>query len=133
MILRSGRKLTNMYEVNSNDSDLSGNQGVVLTGTTSQNGANSSPVRTTHTGGSTAATLVSSPMNVRSPFNPLRPPFHGMIPPLGFNPQFGMPTSMMQGLHTNPSLYSDIMVATSTSNLGGRPTGIGYINQALPS
>src|SRR4051812_39992536 len=133
MILRSGRKLTNMYEVNVNDSDLSRNQGVVLTGTTSQNAANSSLVRTTNTGGSTTATLVSSPMNVRSPFNPLRPPFQGMIPPPSFNPQFGMPTSMMQGLHTNPSLYSDNMMATSTSNPGSRPMGIGYTNQAFPS
>src|SRR4051812_30767752 len=133
MILRSGRKLTNMSEVNVNDSDLSRNQGVVLTGTTSQNAANSSPVRTTSTGGSRTVTLVSSPMNIRSPFNPLRPPFQGIIPPPGFNPQFGMPTSMMQGLHTNPSLYSDNMMATSTSNPGGRPMGIGYINQTLPS
>src|SRR3954467_11426722 len=133
MILRSGRKLTNMSEVNINDSDLSGNQGVVLTGTTSQNAANSSPVRTANTGGSTAATLVSSPMNVRSPFNPLRPPFHGMLPPPRFNPQFGMPTSMMQGLHTNPSLYSDSMIATSTSSLGGRPISMGYNHQTLPS
>src|SRR3954470_1888326 len=133
MILRSGRKLTNMAEVNTNNSYLSGNQGGVLTGGTPQNAADSSPDGTTNNGGSTAAILVSSPTNVRSPFNPLRPPFHGMLPPPGFNPQFGMPTSMMQGLHTNPSLYSDSMMATSTSSLGGRPIGIGYNHQALPS
>src|SRR3954464_15389672 len=121
MILRSGRKLTNMAEVNTNNSDLSGNQGGVLTGGTPQNAADSSPFGATNNGGSTAAILVSSPTNVRSPFNPLRPPFHGMLPPPGFNPQFGMPTSMMQGLHTN------------TSNPGGRPIGIGYNHQALPS
>src|SRR4051812_36055224 len=100
MILRSGQKLTNMTEVNTNNSDLSGNQEVVLTGTTPQNAADLSPVRTTNIGGSTTPILVSSPMNVRSPFNPLRPPFHGMMPPPGFNPQFGMPMSMLQGLHT---------------------------------
>src|SRR4051812_2388097 len=133
MILRSGRKLTNMAEVNTNNSDLSGNQEVVLIGTTPQNAADSSPIRTTNTGGSMAAILVSSPTNVRSSFNPLRPPFHGMMPPPGFNPQFGMPTSTMQGLHTNPSLYSDSMMATSTSNLGGRPIGIRYNHRALPS
>src|SRR3954468_18613578 len=126
MILRSGRKLTNMAEVNTNNSDLSGNQGVVLTGTKPQNAADSSLVRTTNTDGLTAAILVSSPTNVRSPFNPLRPPFHGMLPPPGLNPQFGMPTSIMQGLHTNPSLYSDSMMATSTSSLGGRPISMGY-------
>src|SRR4051812_34262749 len=56
-----------------------------------------------------------------------------MLPPPGFNPQFGMPTSMMQGLHTNPSLYSDSMMATSTSSLGGRPISMGYNHQTLPS
>src|SRR4051812_14803699 len=133
MILRIGRKLTNMAEVNTNNYDLSRNQGGILTGTTPQNAADSSPVGTTNTGGWTAPIMVSSPTNVRSPFNPLRPPFQGMLPPPGFNPQFGMPTFMMQGLHTNPSLYSDSMMATSTSNLGGRPIGIGYNLQTLPS
>ncbi|XP_058725145.1 uncharacterized protein LOC131596500 [Vicia villosa] len=63
-----------------------------------------------------------------------RPLFQGgIVPPPGF-PQYGMPTSMMVGLHTNPSMYSDSMMATGTSmNLESRPTWVGYMPQSSPS